>query len=379
MLMRYRPGTGLDARILTAAEMRSRLSGWEDLCRRSLEDSVYYTPRYAGALLDTTASQDHPRFVTVSEGERLVALLPVETARLPVPGLAAAGQAWMTDYTFSTLPLIDRNLASDAAGVLLEGLGQLSGGEWVFPAMTLDGPSARALMDAMELRGIPWAAAGDFTRATIARGPGFEEHLTERIGSKRRRELARNRRRLEELGKVSHETHCNGAELNRAVQAFLDLETSGWKGRRGTALACDPATRDFARAAFGDAGGQSICRADLLLLDGKPIAAGLIVFAGRTGFTVKGAYDERYARYGAGLLLEMEVLRSFLEEGWADRLDAATAGEHVIDQLWPGRMRVGSLVFSLAPRGAALRLRSLTGVMAMKQQAKDTLKRLIKR
>ena len=237
----------------------------------------------------------------------------------------------------------------------------------------------RALTEAMDLRDIPWVAAGEFARATIARGPGFEEYLASRIGSKRRRELTRNRRRLEELGTVSHETHCGGAGLNRAVQAFLDLEVSGWKGKRGTALACNRLTRDFAMAAFGDAGGQPICRADLLLLNGKPIAAGLIVLAGRTGFTVTGAYDESCARYGAGLLLELEVLRSFLEEDWADHLDAATAGEHVIDRLWPGRVRVGSLICSLAPRGAAFRLQSLANVMALKQQAKETLKGLIGR
>lgn len=379
MLMRYLPGMMHDVRVLSAPQMQARLQDWEDLCGRSIEDSVYYSPHYANALLSTAARQDHVRFVAVYEGDKLVALLPVSTTRLPLPGVAPAGQAWMTDYTFTTEPLIDKQTAAEAAGSLVDGLAQLSGGEWLFPVVNLDGPTTRAMTDAMQSRGIPWMTQGVFARAVMTRGPSFEEHLAKQVGSKRRRDLARSRRRLEDLGSVRHETHCEGEGLNRAVQAFLDIEAAGWKGKRGTALACDPATREFAMAAFGDVNGRSICRADMLLLNDKPIAVGLIVFAGRTGFTVKGAYDEAYAKYGAGLLLEVEVMRSFLEEGWADRLDAATAGEHVIDQLWPSRTQVGSLVFSLAPLGAGVRLRSMARVTTMKRKTREALKHLLRR
>jgi hypothetical protein len=38
------------------------------------------------------------------------------------------------------------------------------------------------------------------------------------------------------------------------------------------------------------------------------------VFAGGTGFTVKCTYDEAYRSYSAGMLLETEVIRSFVAE-----------------------------------------------------------------
>jgi hypothetical protein len=180
--------------------------------------------------------------------------------------------------------------------------------------------------------------------------------MKHRVSSNRRKGLARNRRRLEELGKVGHESHCCGEGLDRAVAAFLKIEASGWKGKQGTALACDEQTKKFAINAFTGETASSICRADVVTLNGAPIAVSLIALAGRTGFAVKGCYDEAYRNYSAGLLLEIEVVRGFLSGNWASRLDSATIGTHVLDSLWSGRIEVADLMFSLSPRYPALRL-----------------------
>ena len=197
------------------------------------------------------------------------------------------------------------------------------------------------------------------------------------VSSKRRREIGRNRRRLEELGIVTFTSADNGPLLASAVETFLALETSGWKGARGTALACQPASLAFARATFNaDAPGES--RVDLLALDGKPVAASLAVLSGGTAFTIKGGYNEAYASYGVGLLLEVEILRSFLTERWADRLDAATSGGHAIDNLWPGRMVVGHLAFSFA-RGSRHRAIGLARKSALVARSKSMIRAFLRR
>jgi hypothetical protein len=159
------------------------------------------------------------------------------------------------------------------------------------------------------------------------------------------------------------------------VSAFLKIEASGWKGKRGTALACDDKTRKFAIKAFTGEAANSICRADVLMLNDAPIAVSLITFAGRTGFSVKCSYDEAYRSYGAGLLLEIEVIRSFLSKDWASRLDSATAGTHVIDSLWPGRIEVADLMFSLSPRFPELRLSALQISEQMRRNIMAWIKR----
>jgi hypothetical protein len=91
------------------------------------------------------------------------------------------------------------------------------------------------MIAACEASGVPWAACRRFQRASLEAGCTFEAHMTSHVPAKRRKDLARSRRRLEELGKVEHQIHCSGEGLDQAVSAFLGIEASGWKGKRGTA------------------------------------------------------------------------------------------------------------------------------------------------
>ena len=379
MLMRDGPASALAVIVLKRSMLANLLPQWQDLCKRSAEDNVYYAPHYMLPLLDTVAAKVDVRIVTAWDGDRLIALMPVVTNGLSVPGIIASGKSWQTDYTFNCLPLLDAGQTEAAAGAIIEALAALNSAEWIIPDVNAEGPVCLALQRALESRGAPFSLERGFERASLSTGLSFEEHMTTHVSSKRRRELARNRRRLEETGKLTLRSETSGPGLAEAVQAFLALEASGWKGKHGTALACAASTKVFAERAFGHSGGEGKSRADLLLLDGKPIAAGVIVFSGNTGFTVKGAYDEAYGSYGAGLLLEQDVIRSFLTERWAGRLDAATNGRHVVDCLWPDRVKVADLVFSLAGIGADLRLKVLTNVNNMARDAKSTLKTLLKR
>lgn len=351
---------------------------WRDLCTRCVEDNVYYSPRYAEALLGSVEKNTKACLAVVWHGAQLVAMLPFTVPAPGLPVLQPAGRAWCTKYTFSCTPLLDKSCTTAAAGALVDTLSTVQPGEWLLPTLNVQGKACRALIAALEQRDRPWLFLNGFQRASLEANATLEEHLKNHISSKRRKVLARNRRRLEKLGKVDHEVHCSADGLDRAVDAFLAMEASGWKGRRGTALACNPDTRRFALAAFTGNRDQSICRADVLTLDGKPIAVSLIAFAGDTGFAVKSCYDEAFCSHGVGLLLEVEIVRSFLAERWACRLDAATAGTHVLDDLWPGRVEVADLAFSLNSAAAEARLLALRGAIVLQQRVKTGLVRCLK-
>jgi CelD/BcsL family acetyltransferase involved in cellulose biosynthesis len=352
---------------------------WDDLCARAIEDNVYYSPRYARALIDNIEHDPSLRFAAVWQGPKLIALLPFTRSKIALPFFGTAARAWQTDYTFGCTPLLDRACSAEAAAGLVDLLSTINEGEWIIPTVNAHGAACRAMIEALEKDDRAWQISNAFQRATLEPGGSFDGHMQTHLSSKRRRELARNRRRLEEIGKVAHESHRAGDGLTRAVGVFLKIEASGWKGQRGTALACLPETRQFALDAFTGGAADSICRADVLTLNGTSIAVSLTAFAGGTGFTVKCTYDEAYQTYFAGLLLEVEVIRSFLTERWARRLDAATAGAHVIDRLWLGRTEVADLMFTLAPRHASLRLSALARAVHAKHAAKTAVKALVAR
>lgn len=360
--------------VLSREELSRLIPAWEGLCARAVESNVYYAPRYASALIKNIDRDGRLRFATVWQDDTLVALLPFKCPKFVNPILGAAARAWQTDYTFSCTPLLDRACPLGAATALIDLLRTVNAGEWAIPTVNIGGPACRAIVEALKSDNRPSRIVNSFRRAVVEPAVRFDEHMNIHLSSKRRRDLARSRRRLEELGTLAHHSHRSGEGLDRAVMDFLRIESSGWKGRRGTALACDPATRQFAIEAFTGDHEASICRADVLTLDRVPIAVALTVFSGDTGFTVKGAYDEAYRSYSAGLLLEVEVLRSFLNDHWASRLDGATNGAHVVDGLWSSTIEVGDLIFSHASRYAEQRL----SLLALFNQAKKTVKRSAK-
>src|SRR5690606_10341077 len=131
---------------------------------------------------------------------------------------------------------------------------------------------------------------------------GLQEHIETVIPRRRLRELERSKRRLAELGTLAFERVSDRPGVARRLEQFLALEHAGWKGRNGTSFLSLPGHAEFARAAYRNA------IVDSLLLDGEPIAISINIAAGRTAFTPKCAYDERYRRHAPGLVLEYDVV-----------------------------------------------------------------------
>ena len=334
---------GNGARCLSAAELRRIEPAWRHLSRNAAEENAYYAPDYARALLDKIETR-RVEALAVQEDRELVAMLPFVRRRWSL-FREPVNVAWQTKFTFSSHPLLDRHRLKQAAASLVEAMsGTSQGAHWVIPNLAVDGPVSMALRAALDRKGMAYEFLGGFERAVLDRTGSFADHMKRCVSSKRRRELARNRRRLAELGALTYSNATGGAEVDRMVQEFLRIERSGWKGSRGTALACRTDTLDFALAALSSRSHSPTVRGDMLSLDGKAIAVGLTIQVGRVGFTIKCAYDETYRNYAPGLLLEEDVIRDFLSNDWADRLDSGTYAGHVIESLWSGTMRVADLV-----------------------------------
>lgn len=368
----------VSGRILDLSEMRECIDGWASLCQNLAEENVYYSPRYALALLGSLKGGKTPVFVTAWRKGELIGILPLVRDRIAFSGIMPSGSSWQSPYTFSCMPLLERNFADEAASALVKQLSHLGEHDWALHDIYPDGEAGIAFRRVLDAEGLAWHTYGHYERAWIRHGQSYDELLETHVPAKRRRDLRRNRKRLEKVGALRHEAHESGDGLARGVEIFLDLEKSGWKGRRGTALASNHDTLEFARQAMVT-DGNARTRVDLLFLDERPVAAGVIVFCGGTGFTIKGAYDEEFRNYSVGLLLELEVVKSFLEEKWADRLDSATAGDHVIDFIWPNKKTVANFVFSTNPRKGHSHLVRYERSAQLYARAKGLAKRLLGR
>jgi CelD/BcsL family acetyltransferase involved in cellulose biosynthesis len=145
--------------------------------------------------------------------------------------------------------------------------------------------------------------------------PDTWDDMLASVSRKLRSEWRSKRRALDEGGGLALRTAQSEADVERDFEEFLRLEGSGWKGRAGTALRCDPRAEALYRDFALEAARQGWLRLSILETDGVPVAAAYgCVFAGRA-FRLKSGFDERYADRSPGLVLVGEELRRSIGEG----------------------------------------------------------------
>jgi CelD/BcsL family acetyltransferase involved in cellulose biosynthesis len=164
---------------------------------------------------------------------------------------------------------------------------------------------AKALEQVAGDRGFPigrWCAMQSPCRML----PTTWAELEGQLSSSFRANLRRRRRALEALGEVRVERCADSAEK---VEAGIELERQGWKGRAGTAMAQDIDTRGFYTDLAGILGTQGCLALWALYLDERLIAFQFGLEHKSSYALLKPTYDESLARYSPGQLLMAEVLR----------------------------------------------------------------------
>ena len=374
------PSIATATRLLDAEGLLALGPEWEELLENALEKNAYYHRSYCTALLNHIEKR-RLQVIAVWTNQALIALMPFISDRQHWAGLMTVNKAWTTDYTTTSIPLIDRRHTDDAVAGLVDAMGAPMTGSnlWLMPNMNIEGPVTTALKAGFAKRALPFQTFDPFNRAVLARRGTFEDHMKEHLSKKRRKDLRRNRKRLDELGTVTWTAHDHGAELDEAVDAFLRIEASGWKGERGTALDCTDTTRAFAQQAFGSGNGDGVTRADVLRLNGTPIAINLTLLSGDTGFTIKCAYDEAYKSQSAGLLLEEEMIRSVLEDNWIERLDSSAVSGHLITSFWNETLEIADMLIDTKAGASPVRFSFLSYLEGRRRSFRATAKTLVTR
>jgi len=245
-----------------------------------------------------------------------------------------------------------------------------------FPYLPLDGTVASALRKEAERQGRPVTILGAHRRAMLSRQPARGAPIREGITPKKRKELARQLRRLGERGALGIEHVTAPDALPAALEDFLALEASGWKGRRGTALARRPDEMAFARTAIAGAAAQGDVAIHAIRLDGKAAAMLISFKSGNTAVTWKIAYDEALGRHSPGvhvMLAASEWLLADPAVAWIDSL--AIADHPMVDHLWPDRLAIGTLV--IGPKGGSAGYRLGIGLARLELRLRPLARRAL--
>lgn len=316
---------------------------WAALAQDAAEANAFYAPDMLCAALDHMITLPSVRLIEAYEDGELTGLLPVMVSprhgRLPI---ACTGN-WMHDHCFFGAPLIRKGQEIAAWRGLLA---QLDVAHWAPAFLHLQGlDAAGANAAALEALCVEQRRGRReihrYDRAMLRSGMDADAYWETHVRAKKRKEIRRLQKRLAEMGRVDQRMLASRADLPHWCADFLRLESSGWKGREGTALACRAGDAAFFRAACAaafDAGRLHMLRIDL---DGRAIAMLANFRHGAGAFSFKIAFDEDMGRFSPGVLIELANLHAVQDDPHIEWMDSCAAADHpMIDSLWAERRTI---------------------------------------
>lgn len=312
------------------------VAAWKALARQALEPNPYFEPEFVLPLA-TARPQDDVHLLLVERDGRWLFCMPV-VARLgwrkvPVPVLST----WLSQYTFLGTPLVATDRA-DVLSSLLLGVKQIHSGLLTFEWIGGEGGVSAHLTQALskcDSTAILWER---FERAALR--PSLKG--SPRLSAKRRAEFGRRRRALEREcgGTIRLVDRTNDPS---AIDEFLALEASGWKGDGGTAIASQSSDIVFFREicqALAAAGRLQI----LALTCSRTVAMQCNFRSGDVLFGFRTCYDETLSRFSPGALLLLDAIADFHVSG-AKWFDSCTAPDNdLCNRLMHDRQPIETIV-----------------------------------
>ncbi|MCK1387214.1 GNAT family N-acetyltransferase [Bradyrhizobium sp. 21] len=339
-----------------AAALRARVpltaiepGQWRALAQRAIEPNGYYLPGWELAVSASARGRTDASALPAFDGAstRLIGLMPVISLwrawKVPLPALVSA-------HPYGTLcsPLIDRDAPMEAATRLLQRAREAGAHALVLNDVALDGAAMAAINQVLDRDGLKPRVLSSYIRASLDATQDGETLLHEALGTKKLKELRRQRHRLEEHGPVAFDVARKPDEIRPALETFLQLESGGWKGKRGTALIQHAGDATFIRRAVPALAETAQCEIVTLRAGTIPVAAGIVLRHQDRAFFFKLGIDERFAKYSPGVQLTLDLTRHLCADPAIASADSTASADHpMINPIWRGRFAIGDVLIPL--------------------------------
>lgn len=328
--------TGIRVALLRRGDPDLPAARWDQLAWECALPNPFFERWALLPALDAFAPGDSVRLACIYEADRLIGLLPVvhsgDYYGYPVPHY----RTWLHANAFCGAPLVLQGREVAFWEALLDWADAASASALFLHLAGLpeDGPLYAALARAADRHNRPSAVVMREERALLSSDLAPAAYFDQSMSGKKRKELRRRARRLGEEGTIHFSRETDERSIAQWSGQFLALEKKGWKGDEGSALASAAETERFFREAMENAAGLGRLERLTLMLDGAPIAMLANLVAAPGVFSFKTAYDEAYARFSPGVLLQRENL-DLLERRdieWCD--SCASEGHPMIERIW---------------------------------------------
>ncbi|MCC6887021.1 MAG: GNAT family N-acetyltransferase [Hyphomicrobiales bacterium] len=278
-----------------------------------------------------------------AQSKRLVGLWALQrTAIMPLWPTFLAAPAY--GYAFVSDPVIDPQFLDETVAAFLAAIENDRSLPKVVRLRYLDGGSINsALMRALGARGAQTLQLAERQRPYVTCEAGVK-----RSGSTRKK-LRQDWNRLSTLGTVEIANARSVPAVREAFDIFLTMEAASWKGSRGTALLCDPADAAFVRRLIANLATGGNASVALLSVNGRTIAAQVLLYCSHTAYTWKTAFDSGFGKYSPGALLVDKVTEQLFAQG-IEAIESCSPEGGFMNQIWDGRRATVDLLIDLGAR-----------------------------
>jgi CelD/BcsL family acetyltransferase involved in cellulose biosynthesis len=336
---------------------------WRELAARALTPNVFYEPAFALAAAPVFGRNVGAVLVwSGTEPRRLLGFFParIDSRRygLKLPVLIG----WTHPFAPLGLPLVEREAAEPVIAAWLAHLAADARypGLLLMPFLPEEGAFAASLRAVLRRGQMHTAEFNPHKRALLAADGNRPAYVERALGPRKYRELRRTVRRLCEAGAILYTTATDPADIALAIDDFLELEASGWKGEAGTAASCDDEVRNFVKTAVAALGAEHKAAIDRILLDGRPIAASITLRSGDGAWFWKIAYDEGQARFAPGVMLTALATEQLAADTAIAQTDSCAVADHaVMNRTWSERLPLHDILIAVRPQAPFMRAQRL--------------------
>jgi CelD/BcsL family acetyltransferase involved in cellulose biosynthesis len=355
------------------------VGAWGSLYSRAIEPNVFYSPEWALAVTRNVPGDENIKALLAWDSpakKKLIGFLPV-TSTWRAMKLALPVFVTWHGYAPLATPLLDKDCAAEAASGLLQAADEAGAQALLISILTAESPAAEAFRAALAKKGRKARILHREDRALLDTRADAEVSLHDALGSKKLKELRRQRNRLADDGEVRFSISASPQQTEAALDAFMKLEAAGWKGKRGTALGAKEGLSKFIKEAARKLAPQGRFEVATLTRGADVIAAGLVVRHGERAYFFKTAYDERLSKCSPGVQLTLELTKHFCADETLTSVDSTATADHpMINHIWKGRLGLSETLIPLrAGYSAPLFAFLISGRRALREAARRIVHR----
>ena len=341
-----------------AEDVQPYLHDWEWLAKNTNEPNCFYDPAIFLPGMETFRKGKDWRIVFVYRQNKrvtdppvLCGVFPLEAERSSLPGLSQLKLITHV-YSYLSTPLLHSHYAQEAVSALIHWARANGYGLLNFSLVHGDGLFYRTLIDVLNTKQISPFVVSQYSRALLVRKSDYESYQSRNLRGHSRRDINRQRRRLEELGQFEFRQLQAGEPISPWIDSFLKLEAEGWKGAEGTAILAFEEHSRYFRQVLEQTWQTNQLQMHGIFLDGEPIALKCNLVSAPGAFAWKIAYHAGFAKYSPGVQLEQENIRLFQAETELEWMDSCAVASHsMINRLWCDRRSIKHI---LVPTGGLL-------------------------